>query len=139
MVVLAVPWDSLQDAISGLPSWNGRVVVDATNALVGPEFRVPDLGGRTSSEIVADLVPGARVVKGFNTLLAEILGSDPKVNGGQRVIVFSGDDPEAKKEFHRLVTAAGYAGIDLGGLATGGRLQQFPGGPFAAINLIKLA
>jgi predicted dinucleotide-binding enzyme len=139
MVILAVPWGSLQDAISGLPPWNGRIVVDATNAVIGPGFRVPDLGGRTSSEIVADLVPGARVVKGFNTLLAEILGSDPKVNGGQRVIVFSGDDPEAKKKFQRLVSAAGFAGIDLGGLAPGGRLQQFPGGPFAAINLIKLA
>jgi predicted dinucleotide-binding enzyme len=139
MVVIAVPWSGLQDAISGLPAWNGRIVVDATNAVILPEFRVPDLGGRTSSEIVADLVPGARVVKGFNTLLAEILGSDPKVSGGQRVIVFSGDDPQAKKEFNSLLAAAGFAGIDLGGLATGGRLQQFPGGPFAAINLIKLA
>ena len=96
-------------------------------------------GGRICLvEIVADLVPERVCVKGFNTLLAEILGSDPKVNGGQRVIVFSGDDAEAKKEFQRLVSAAGFAGIDLGGLATGGRLQQFPGGPFAAINLIKL-
>jgi 8-hydroxy-5-deazaflavin:NADPH oxidoreductase len=67
MVVLAVPWESLQDALSGLPPWNGRIVVDATNAVVGPGFRVPDLGGRTSSAIVADLVPGARVVKGFSS------------------------------------------------------------------------
>jgi predicted dinucleotide-binding enzyme len=53
MVVIAVPWSGLQEAISSLPAWNGRIVVDATNAVILPEFRVPDLGGRTSSEIVA--------------------------------------------------------------------------------------
>jgi predicted dinucleotide-binding enzyme len=114
-------------------------VVDATNAVIVPGSTVPDLGGRTSSEIVADLVPGARVVKGFNTLLAETLGSDPRVSGGQRVVFFSGDDPAAKKGFSGLLADAGFAGIDLGDLATGGRLQQFPGGPLAVINLIKLA
>jgi predicted dinucleotide-binding enzyme len=78
-------------------------------------------------------------VKGFNTLLAETLSSDPRVAGGQRVIFFSGDDPQAKKEFNGLLTDIGFAGIDLGGLATGGRLQQFPGGPLAVVNLIKHA
>jgi predicted dinucleotide-binding enzyme len=139
MVVIAVPWTTLKDALSGLPPWNGRIVVDATNAVIVPGFTVPDLGGRTSSEIVADLVPGARVVKGFNTLLAETLGSDPRVSGGQRVVFFSGDDPAAKIGFSGLLADAGFAGIDLGDLATGGRLQQFPGGPLAVINLIKLA
>ncbi len=137
IVVLAVPWINVQEALAGLPPWNGRIVVDATNAAIMPGFQVPDLGGRTSSEVVADLVRGARVVKGFNTLLAAVLASDPKVSGGQRVIFFSGDDPAAKDAFNRLISDAGFAGIDLGSLATS-RVQQFPGGPLAAINFIKL-
>jgi predicted dinucleotide-binding enzyme len=50
------------------------------------------LGGRTSSDIVANLVPGAKLVKAFNTLLAAALAADPKQGGGQRVIFVSGDD-----------------------------------------------
>jgi predicted dinucleotide-binding enzyme len=56
--------------------WNGQVVVDATN-----DWAADDLQGRTSSELVADLVPGARVVKAGNTLGADVLGSDPQEAG----------------------------------------------------------
>lgn len=137
VVVLAVPWSNVKDALAGLPPWSGRIVVDATNAALMPGFRVPDLGGRASSEVVADLVPGARVVKGFNTLVAAALASDPRVSGGQRVIFFSGDDVAAKSDFNSLIADAGFVGIDLGNLAAS-RVQQFPGGPLAAINLIKV-
>jgi predicted dinucleotide-binding enzyme len=137
MVVLAVPWGRVEKALEGLPAWNGRIVVDATNALIEPDFRAADLGGSASSQVVASLVPGARVVKGFNTLVAAVLGSDPRIAGGQRVLFYSGDDLAAKQAFHQLITEAGFAGIDLGSLAAS-RVQQFPGGPLAAINLIKL-
>jgi hypothetical protein len=84
LVVLAVPWLNVKEALSGLPPWNGRVVVDATNAVyvVDGKLEVPDLGGRPSTKIVAELMPGARVVKGFNTLLAETLALDPNLAGG---------------------------------------------------------
>ncbi len=137
MVVVAVPWANLEQALSGLPPWEGRIVVDATNAALMPDFRVPDLGGRTSSQVFADLVPGARVVKGFNTLLAAILASEPNVAGGKRVLFFSGDESTSKKSFLALIADAGFAGIDLGSLASSG-IQQFPGGPLAAINFVKL-
>jgi len=137
MVVLAVPWDRVEKALEGLPAWNGRIVVDATNAVIVPGFRAADLGGRASSEVIASLVPSARVVKGFNTLVAAVLASDPQASDGQRVLFYSGDDLAAKQAFHQLITEAGFAGIDLGGLAAS-RVQQFPDGPLAAINLIKL-
>lgn len=86
IVAIAVPWASVPAAVGGL-RWEGRTVIDATNA-----FDPADLGGRTSSEIVADLVPGARVVKAANTLAAEVLGADPHDAGGRRVIFLSGDD-----------------------------------------------
>ena len=126
MVVVAVPWANLDAALSGLPAFAGRIVVDATNAVTTPDYAAVDLGGRASSEVVATKVPGARVVKGFNTLLASVLGSDPQVGDGRRVLFYSGDDASAKREFDRLITAAGFAGIDLGGLAQS-KVQQFPG------------
>src|SRR6185436_11125472 len=85
IVFLAVPWAAYEDAVAGLAPWGGRIVIDAMNAAsVGPEgFRPVDLGGRPSSQVVADRLTGARVVKAFNTLLASILASDPQANGGQ--------------------------------------------------------
>lgn len=136
MVVVAVPWDRIEQALAGLPTWGGRVVVDATNAVVVPGYRAVDLGGRASSEVFASLVPGAHVVKGFNTLLAAVLGSDPHVSGGHRVLFYSGDDVTAKQTFQDLAMDAGFAAIDLGSLASS-QVQQFPG-PLAAINLVKV-
>jgi predicted dinucleotide-binding enzyme len=130
IVAIAVPWASVPDAVRGL-QWDGQTVIDATNAWGA------DLGGRTSSEIVADLVPGARLVKAANTLEANILGSDPHEAGGRRVIFLSGDDAAAKAVVVELFNDAGFFAIDLGDLVTGGRMQQL-GGPLAAHNLLKL-
>jgi hypothetical protein len=134
IVLLAIPWPSVPEAVGFVPDWENRIVVDATNA-VGPDI---DLNGRTSSEIVADLVPGARLVKAFNTLRPEWLAADPHEAGGRRVVFYSGDDTRAKAEIGRLIARMGFAGVDLGRLAEGGRLQQFPGGPLPVLNLIRL-
>jgi predicted dinucleotide-binding enzyme len=131
LVVIAVPWDRVRDAVGGL-EWNGKVVVDATN-----DWAADDLQGRTSSELVADLVAGARVVKAANTLGADVLGSDPHEAGGRRVIFIAGDDADAKASVAALFQDAGFAAIDLGDLATGGELQQIHH-PLAGINLIQL-
>ena len=97
-----------------------------------------DLNGSTSSEIVASLAPGARVVKAANTLLRAVLAADPNEAGGHRVLFMSGDDAAAKAEVNDILGKVGFATIDLGGLASGGRLQQFPGGSLPTLNLIKL-
>jgi predicted dinucleotide-binding enzyme len=131
IVVIAVPWPRVGEAVEGL-RWDGRIVIDATN-----DFDPSDLDGWTSSHVLADLVPGARVVKAANTLGAEVLGSDPHEGGGRRVIFLSGDDAEAKSQVTALFEDAGFAAIDLGGLVTGGRMQQL-GGPLAGVNLIRL-
>jgi hypothetical protein len=130
IVAIAVPWPSVPAAVAGL-SWNGQVVMDATNA-----FKA-DLGGRTSSEIVVGLMPGARLVKAANTLAAAVLGADPHEADGRRVIFLSGDDAPAKAAVAGLFDAAGFFPIDLGGLVTGGRLQQV-GGPLPSHNLVRL-
>jgi predicted dinucleotide-binding enzyme len=131
IVVIAVPWERVPDAVRDL-EWNGQMVIDATN-----DWGADDLNGRTSSEIVAELVPGAPVVKAANTLGADVLGSDPQEAGGRRVIFVSGDDADAKADAVALFQDAGFAVIDLGDLATGGAMQQIHH-PLAGINLIRL-
>ncbi|QRN93543.1 NAD(P)-binding domain-containing protein [Archangium violaceum] len=138
LVMFSVPWEQVPEALSGLPAWNGRILVDATNPVLLPGFRLAELGGKTSSEVVASLAPGARVVKAANTLLAAVLAADPRQSGGRRVLFMSGDDAPAKAEVGELFGKAGFAAVDLGELAIGGRSQQFPGGPLATLNLIKL-
>jgi predicted dinucleotide-binding enzyme len=131
IVVIAVPWDRVSTAVQGL-NWNSQIVIDATN-----DWAADDLNGRTSSELVADLVAGARVVKAANTLSAEVLGADPHEAGGRRVIFISGDDADAKTAVVALFQEAGFATIDLGDLATGGAMQQIHH-PLAGVNLIQI-
>lgn len=131
IVALAVPWASVPAAVAGL-KWDSQVIIDTTNA-----FNAAELAGRTSSEIVADLVPGARLVKAANTLRAQVLAADPREAGGHRVIFLSGDDTGAKATVTELFDAAGFFAIDLGDLVTGGRMQQY-GGPLSAHNLVRL-
>ncbi|MDE4604877.1 NAD(P)-binding domain-containing protein [Sinorhizobium meliloti] len=73
VVILAVPYDSIADIVTQVSDWGGRIVVDASNAIDFPAFKPRDLGGRLSTEIVSELVPGAKVVKAFNTLPAAVL------------------------------------------------------------------
>ena len=131
IVVLAVMWPDVPHAVEGL-EWEGRIVIDPTN-----DFDGSDLNGRTSSEVVADLVAPARVVKAGNTFAAPVLASDPQQAGGQRVIFVSGDDAEAKSDVAALFADAGFFAIDLGGLREGGRMQQV-GGPLAGHNFVRL-
>jgi predicted dinucleotide-binding enzyme len=131
IVVIAVPFDRVPQAVQGL-NWNGRVVIDATN-----DWAADALQERTSSELVAELVAGARLVKAANTLSAEVLGSDPHEAGGRRVIFISGDEADAKAKVVALFQDAGFAAIDLGDLATGGAMPQIHH-PLSGVNLIRL-
>ncbi|MBT2246065.1 NAD(P)-binding domain-containing protein [Sphingobium sp. BHU LFT2] len=138
IVFVAVNWSKLGLALGGLPDFTGRIVIDTNNPIEAPLFKPFDLGGRSSSEVVADLVPGARIVKAFNHLLAATLAADPAADGGRRVLFLSGDDVSAKAEVGALIETLGFFGIDLGSLAVGSRLVQFPGGPLPAHNLVRI-
>lgn len=137
LLVLAVPWDQLDAATAGLPPLGGRIVIDTMNPVLQPGFRLAELGGLASSELVARRLPGARLVKIANTLPPALLGAEPRRDGGRRVLFMSGDDAAAKQEVARLFESLGFAVVDLGTLAGGGRLQQFPGGPLPALELVK--
>jgi predicted dinucleotide-binding enzyme len=137
VVILAVPFGSVRDAVGSVSDWAGRVVVDATNAIDFPAFTPKDLGGRLSTEIVAESVPGARVVKAFNTLPAAVLAADPVKDGGHRVVFLSGNDADANKLVANLAGSLRFSAINLGSLSHG-RVAQF-GGPLMVHNLTELA
>lgn len=81
IVLVAVNWSKLPDALKGLPAWNGRIVIDANNPIEAPLFKPAELQGRASSEVF-DLVPGARVVKAFNHLPPHLISGDPGPRAG---------------------------------------------------------
>src|ERR1700716_520904 len=82
IVFVAVNWTKLPAALAGLAPWGGRIVIGAHNPIAAPLFKPVDLHGLVSSQVVADLATGARVVKAFNHLRAEVLAADPRSDGG---------------------------------------------------------
>lgn len=136
IVILAVPFTAVAETVAHIPDWGGRIVVDATNAINFANFTPADLGGRLSSDIIAEAVPGARLVKGFNTLPAAVLAAEPELAGGRRTVFLSSNDTEAADAVAALTEELGYAPIKLGRLDEGGRLQQF-GGPLMVHSLIR--
>ena len=135
MVFLAVNWTKIPEAVRDLGPWDGRIVIDTNNPIEAPLFQPVDLHGVPSSQVIAQLLPGAHVVKAFNHLLAALL-SNPTAEGGKRVLFYSGDHAASKKRVAALIADLGFYGIDLGGVQQG-QLAQFPGGPLPALNLVK--
>ena len=137
IVLLAVRFESYPDVAKALPTWQGKTVVDVTNAYgVPPE----QLGGQPSSRAVAQAFTGARLVKGFNHLGAAILDQNPAVHGGRRVVFLASDDDGAAAEIGALAQKLGFAPIQLGGLSEGGLLVQARGNSWGRLifkDLVK--
>ena len=136
-VFLAVRYESHGDVAKALPSWNGKTLIDVTNAYgVSPE----ELGGQPSSKVVAQAFTGGRLVKGFNHLVAAVLDQDPAVHGGRRVVFLTSDDDAAAAEIGTLAENLGFAPIKLGGLSEGGLLVQARGNSWGQLifkDLVK--
>lgn len=122
IVFLAVRFESHKDVAQALPSWQGKTIVDVTNAYGVP---LEELGGQPSSaKVVAQAFTGGRLVKGFNHLVAAVLDQDPSVHGGRRVVFLASDDDGAAAEIAALAEKLGFAPIKLGALSEGGLLVQ---------------
>ena len=135
VVILAVPFRAHPTVARALPSWSGKVVVDAMNTYgVSPE----ELKGQASTDVVAAAFPGAKVVKTLNQLPARLLAQDPSVNGGRRVMFVSSDDANAEALMATLVADLGFAPIQLGKVNEGGMLIGM-GGSLILQNLVKQA
>ncbi|MCF7533705.1 NADPH-dependent F420 reductase [Pseudomonas petrae] len=121
VIVLAVPFWSHVDVASAATDWQGKIIIDVTNAYGVP---LAELEHLPSSAVVAKAFSGARLVKAFNHLPAGVLAQPPATASGRRVIFLSGDDEGAVSEVAALVTRLGYAPVSLGGLSEGGQLVQ---------------
>jgi predicted dinucleotide-binding enzyme len=137
VIFLAVRFDAHRDVAKALSNWTGKTIIDVTNAYgVPPE----QLGGQPSSKAVAQAFTGARLVKGFNHLGAGVLGQDPAVHGGRRVVFLASDDDDAAADIGTLAETLGFSPIKLGGLSEGGLLVQARGNQWGQLifkDLVK--
>jgi len=136
IIFLAVRFESHQDVAKALPTWQGKTIVDAMNTLAPLE----ELDGLPSSVLVAKAFNGARLVKGFNHLVAAVLDQDPAVHGGRRVVFLASDDDGAAAEIGALAENLGFAPIRLGGLSEGGLLVHARGNSWGQLifkDLVK--
>jgi predicted dinucleotide-binding enzyme len=143
VVVLATQWAKVPEALKGI-DWHGRILVDATNAHMDPKPDISLAGvtrsraalkskGRTSSEMVAEMAVGARLVKSISNMpMAWIQDFSP--NKPHTVIFTSGDDAEAKQQVIELINSTGLVAIDLGSLVTGGAMHEV-GAPLSGLDL----
>jgi predicted dinucleotide-binding enzyme len=140
IVILATKWVNVPEALKGI-DWRGRILVDATNAhmdakpdlsLAGVTRSRATLKGRTSSEMVAKMAVGARLVKSISNMPMEWI-QDFSPNKPRTVIFTSGDDTEAKQSVIELINSTGLVAIDLGPLRTGGAMQEL-GAPLSGIE-----
>ncbi|WP_017997419.1 NADPH-dependent F420 reductase [Rhizobium leguminosarum] len=137
VLFLAVRFEAVPDVAKALPTWDGKTIVDVTNA-----YGVPpkELGGQPSSKFNAQAFTGASLVKGFNHLGAASLAQDPAVKGGRRAVFLASDDDAAAAAISTLAENLGFAPIKLGGLSEGGLLVQARGNTWGQLifkDLIK--
>jgi predicted dinucleotide-binding enzyme len=136
-IFLAVPFWEHREVAKQIPTWQGKTIIDTTNAYGVP---VADLEGQPPAAVVAKAFTGARFVKGFNHLPAAALAADPSVNGGSRVVFLSSDDENAVAPVAALAEQLGFAPIALGPLKDGGLLVQGRGSTWGQLifkDLVK--
>jgi len=137
IIFLAVRFESHPGVAKALPDWQGKIIVDVTNAYgVAPE----KLAGLPSAQFVAQAFSNGKVVKGFNHLGAAVLEQDPVIHGGNRVIFLASDDDSATAEIAALAENLGFAPVKLGRLAEGGLLVQAQGNTWGQLifqDLVK--
>ena len=115
IVLLATPWPATKEAVAGAGNLAGKILIDATNPLL-PDLSGIEVGTTSSGgELVAALAPGARVVKAFNTIGANIM-ANPDFHGRSAVLFYCGDDAGAKAVVKGLVTELGFDAADAGPL-----------------------
>jgi 8-hydroxy-5-deazaflavin:NADPH oxidoreductase len=130
-VVVATPYEQAAAALRSVGDLAGKTVIDITNPLT-PDYMGLTLGHSTSAgEEIARAVPGAEVVKAFNTVFAQVLAEGADFGAGQKVTVFLASDSEPAKQTARaLAESMGFNTQDAGGLKNARYLE-----PLAGLNI----
>ena len=135
IIILAVPFRAHYDIAKARDNWDGKIIIDATNA-----FKIPpeEIGGLPSSVVISRSFAGARLVKAFNHLPARVLAENPAVHGGRRVLFLSSNNEEAVGTISALIDRLGFAPVGLGELNQGGLLIQARGNSWAPLVFEEL-
>ncbi len=117
VVILATAYDDAISALQSVGNLQGKVVVDISNPLTA-DYMGLTLGHSTSAaEEIAKAIPGALIVKAFNTVLAQVLGQGANLADGSQVTVFyAGDTASAKTVVQALAESLGFVTVDAGSL-----------------------
>jgi predicted dinucleotide-binding enzyme len=118
VVMLSVPWRIIDEALTQAGSLAGKIVIDTTNQF-GANGVVELPGGVSAAEYNTQRLPGARLVKAYNTLTAEFQAEAAGRTGTDRVVMFyAGEDAEAKRVVAQLIEDTGFTAVDMGGWDT---------------------
>lgn len=117
VVVLSTPWSLIDEALAAAGPLDGKIVIDTTNQFASGGWQeMPE--GKTAAQVNQERIPGARLVKAFNTLTSGFQAEAAGRTGPDRVAIFMcGDDADAKATVAKLIEAAGFDPVDVGGLA----------------------
>lgn len=131
VIVLATGYADAAEALRSAGNLQGKIVIDITNPLTA-DYMGLTIGHSTSAgEEIAKAVPGAEVVKAFNTVFAQVLAEGADFGGGRKVSVFvAGDSARAKQAVTELAQSMGFETIDAGGLKNARYLE-----PLAGLNI----
>lgn len=131
IVILATSYDDALPALRSVGDLTGKVVIDITNPL-NADYSGLRIGHSTSAaEEISKAIPGAEVVKAFNTLFAQVLLDGPKFAGGQIApVFFAGDNENAKQAVRNLIDSLGFKPVDAGSLKNARYLE-----PLAGLNI----
>lgn len=133
IVIIAVPYKAVEATLRNIDTFRDKVVVDCTNPIVFGEMAELAIGHTTSAaEQIAKMVPGAQVVKAFNTSFANHMENGPYFGPHDASMFYCGDSEEAKESVCKLIEAVGFEAIDCGPLDSARLLE-----PMAAL-IIRL-
>lgn len=131
LVILATGYADSVGALKAVGGLQGKVVIDITNPLTADYMGLTVGHSSSAAEQIAQAVPGVELVKGFNTLFAQVLAEGADFGGGRRASVFlASDSPRAKETAKQLAESLGFAVVDAGGLVNARYLE-----PLAGLNV----
>jgi predicted dinucleotide-binding enzyme len=130
-IIVATPFEAAADALRSLGDVRGKVVIDITNPLTADYMGLAIGHDTSAAEQIAQAVPGAEIVKGFNTLFAQVLAAGADFGGGRKATVFLASDSEPAKQTARtLAESMGFESMDAGPLRNARYLE-----PLAGLNI----
>jgi predicted dinucleotide-binding enzyme len=130
VVVVATAYPDAVAALQSAGDLNGKVIVDITNPLTADFMGLTIGHGTSAAEEIQKAFPGAKVVKAFNTVFAQVVAGGGKLNGETVPVYFAGDDAAAKETVRSLIKSLAFAPVDAGGLRNARYLE-----PLAGLNI----